>query len=126
MESHADGGHFFVGARLTFKNRDSVFVVIPAIIMTSGGKQIHPAQLPGKEKDDPPLVMLTGLNADDKEIELAFSGLVDTPDDHAQEQLVVEVSVKPMMSILWLGTLLIIGGTAIAFNRRLQGTTHKE
>jgi len=126
MESHAEGGHFVVGARLSFKDRDSVFVVTPAIIMTPEGRQIHPAPLPGYGKEDPPVVMLTGLNADDKQIELTFSGLADATHDQAQEQLVVEVSVKPMMSILWLGTLLIIGGTAVAFNRRLQGNLHKE
>jgi len=122
MENHTEGGHFVVGARLSFKGKDSTFIVMPAIIMASEGRQMQPAQLPGSGPDGPPVVTLTELNADDKQIELTFSGLGKASDQHMHEQLVVEVSTKPMMSILWMGTVLIIGGIVIAFNRRLSGT----
>jgi cytochrome c-type biogenesis protein CcmF len=120
MDNHTDGGHFIVAARLSFKGKDSTFIVTPAIIMAPRGRQMQPAQLPGSGQEDPPVVALTGLNADDKQIELTFSGLGKASEQHMHEQMVVEVSIKPMMSILWLGTLLMICGTLIAFYRRLR------
>jgi cytochrome c-type biogenesis protein CcmF len=119
MENHTEGGHFMVGARLSFKGKDSTFVVTPSIIMAPEGRKMHPVVLPGSG-EEPATVTMTGLNADDKLIELTFSGGENTPAGHAHEQLVVEVSIKPFMSILWFGTLFIIGGTVIGLNRRLR------
>ncbi|MCB0261418.1 MAG: hypothetical protein KDE62_17070, partial [Calditrichaeota bacterium] len=34
------------------------------------------------------------------------------------DQLLLEVSRKPFMSVLWLGSILIMAGSLIAFKRR--------
>lgn len=120
MENHAEGGHFVVGARLSVAGKDSTFIITPAIILASEVRESQPAILPLTDPGKQVSVALTGLNADEKQIELSFEGLTEDT-GKAQDQLVVEVSIKPMMSILWLGTLLIISGAIIALNRRLAG-----
>jgi cytochrome c biogenesis factor len=39
--------------------------------------------------------------------------------DTSPEQLLIEISRKPFMSILWLGTIFITMGTVIAFGKRI-------
>ena len=88
---------------------------------------MEPALLPGlphSEDTGHPSVILAGLNADEKRIQLVFHGLTEeTSHTHvAKEQLIVEISKKPFMSILWFGTVLLILGTVIAFKNRLRLT----
>jgi cytochrome c biogenesis factor len=42
---------------------------------------------------------------------------VDAP---KKDILVVEISKKPMINILWFGTILVIGGQVIAFRKRYK------
>ncbi len=67
-------------------------------------------------------VTLNNLNADTKMVELLFEGLgeVETVTDDHPEQLVVEFSQKPFMSILWFGTIILIIGTLISFTQRIK------
>ena len=82
---------------------------------------MQPAPLPIQTQTgaNTPEVYLTGLNADEKSIELTFTGMPDQHSGNSSEQLIIEASLKPFMSVLWLGTVLIIGGIIIAFIRRL-------
>ena len=127
MSNHETAGHFKVGAVLEIAKDDQKFVVKPAIIMGSRGKEMEPALLPSTvhlDNADHPSVILAGLNADEKSIQLIFHGLPEaaSPSQEAKEQLVVEVSKKPFMSILWFGSILVIIGTIIAFKNRLRLT----
>jgi cytochrome c-type biogenesis protein CcmF len=125
MANHQTAGHFRVGAVLEIEKEDEKFVVKPAIIMGSEGREVEPALLPGmphSEDSGHPAVILAGLNADEKRIQLVFQGLHEEQpqEEVAREQLIVEVSEKPFMSILWIGTILLILGSIIAFMKRLK------
>jgi len=93
----------------------------PALVIGSRGRRMKSAALPfSKDMGDSslaPAVSLAGLNADNKSIELQFSGVAGDQGEQ-KEELIVEVSRKPFMSILWTGTLIMIAGTIIALRRR--------
>ena len=60
---------------------------------------------------------LSAINVEQKKVLLELLG----GDQHQQEigaSLIVEVSTKPLMMVLWTGVVLIIGGSVIAFKRR--------
>jgi cytochrome c biogenesis factor len=74
-----------------------------------------------------PTVILNDLNADQKIVALVFTGTATAPAAAAAQsatvtdELVVEFSKKPFMSILWSGTVLLMLGTLIAFRKRVSG-----
>jgi hypothetical protein len=67
-------------------------------------------------------VILTGINADRKSILLNMnrSASNDKSINSPYESIVVEISHKPLMSILWLGTILITIGSVMALRKRIQ------
>jgi len=126
MTPHEDGQNFQVGAVLHVVKGEHHHTVTPSIIMGSDGRKTQPAIIHQKTAYDPEVsVTLTNLNADTKMVELSFSGLNEAGDvdhDHA-EQLVVEFSQKPFMSILWLGTILLLAGTLLSFTQRIKSVS---
>jgi cytochrome c-type biogenesis protein CcmF len=123
MTPHEDGQNFRVGAVLHVVKGEHHHTVTPVILMGPDGRKTQPAIIHQKTAYAPEVsVTLTNLNADTKMVELAFSGLGESEEadhDHA-EQLVVEFSQKPFMSILWLGTILLLVGTLISFTQRIK------
>jgi len=123
MTPHEDGRNFQVGAVLHIVKEDFHHTVTPILLMGSEGKQSQPAIIQPKDAYGPEkTVALNNLNADTKMVELVFEGLGDTEavtHDHP-EQLIIEFSQKPFMSILWLGTILLIIGTLISFTQRIK------
>jgi cytochrome c-type biogenesis protein CcmF len=75
-------------------------------------------KLPGPQEAN---LILVGIQADEKAINLIYRG----PDSSAEQEpeeipprIVVEVSTKPGMTLLWLGTFLILLGGCFAIPRR--------
>jgi cytochrome c-type biogenesis protein CcmF len=126
MTPHEDGKNFQVGAVLHVVNGEHHHTVTPVMLMGSDGRQTKPAIIHPKSAYAPEVsVTLNNLNADTKMVELVFSGLGEAEavdHDHA-EQLVVEFSQKPFMSILWVGTVLLLIGTLISFTQRIKSIT---
>jgi cytochrome c-type biogenesis protein CcmF len=125
MANHQSGDHFRVGAVLEFVKEGQKFVITPALLMGAKGRQMEPALLPSKHSDAGqahPSVVLAGLNADQKRIDLVFRGLNNPAEKNEaqREQLIIEISEKPFMGILWVGSVLLLVGTAIAFKKRLR------
>ena len=82
----------------------------PGMIMRGQKKEVLYAELPDKKQK----VMIKGINVDTGSLMLAVSGGNDGNDIYAgKELLAVEVSVKPLISILWLGTILLVIGFII-------------
>ena len=126
MTPHGNGGDFSVGAVLDIRKDDFKYTAIPELIISSEGRRAKPAIIPtqnpyGKEIK----ISLTAMNADDKRIDLVFQGFSD--DVHVghnhDEQLVIEFSQKPFMSILWLGTILMLIGTVISLIQRTRAAS---
>jgi cytochrome c-type biogenesis protein CcmF len=123
MTPHEDGRNFQVGAVLHVVKGEHHHTVTPIMMMGSEGRSSRPAVIHQKSAYGPEVsVTLNNLNADTKMVELVFSGLGETEavdHDHA-EQLVVEFSQKPFMSILWVGTVLLIIGALLSFTQRIK------
>jgi cytochrome c-type biogenesis protein CcmF len=126
MTPHEDGRNFKVGAVLHIVKGDFHHTVTPVMLMGSEGRQSKPAVIQPKSAYNPEItVTLNNLNADTKMVELAFTGVGEAEavtHDHP-EQLVVEFSQKPFMTILWIGTILLVLGTLISLSQRIKSIT---
>jgi len=125
MQAHQDGKSFNVGAVLEVKEGEHTHTVKPVLTMGPAGKQSHPVVIPTHGRYAQEItVALNGLDADNKSIDLHFQGLGSTSaaagEALAREILVVEFSKKPFMSILWLGSVLLLAGAVIALTQRIK------
>jgi len=64
-------------------------------------------------------VAIERLNADRGEVTLRFTNL-ENPVSDQPETAIVWVTVKPLMSVLWGGCLLLLGGGSLAIYRRAR------
>lgn len=78
----------------------------PGLLHTAGGDTI--------------LVTIAGLQVDRGEIVLDVPGLLDSGEP---ERLVLDVSRKPLINLVWAGAILILVGCSIVFVRRLTDPT---
>ncbi len=114
-----------MGARLEISNGDEEYEVVPVLFYDGTGKRSEPAtfQVNSDGMDQEASVILNELNANEKLVELHFTGLEsDAKTAQPQEQLLLEVSKKPFMNILWFGTVLIVLGAIISLKRRTSET----
>lgn len=122
MSQHRESGVMRVGANLDIIRGSDTWSVAPALLYEQGGNRSEAAAIPARSANSSASVTLEQIDADQKMIELAFHGLGDDAAAGAApaEQILVDVSKKPFMSVLWLGTILIILGTAIGIKRRMN------
>lgn len=124
MKSHSEGGAVKVGAKLAISAGSDKVEVMPLIFYDQNGKHSEPALFSLKNKQIS--ISINQLDASQKAIELHFDGLApaDNPTNSQQnEQLLLEVSKKPFMNILWVGTILIVAGAIIPLSRRIKEST---
>jgi len=123
MANHESGGHMVVGADLEIEVDGTTTAITPAILIGAKGRQMQPATMPHRASEtshNHPSIFMTNLNADQKQIELVIQGLEGEESEASVEQLIVEVSKKPFMSILWIGTVILILGSVVAFAKRVK------
>ena len=127
MTNHGEGSNsqMQVAAILDVEFEGQKYELKPALVIGSQGRRMKAVALPYdrvvNDSSLSPQVALAGLNADNKSIELRFTGVTGNQGEQ-KEELIVEVSRKPFMSILWTGTLIMIAGTVIALRRRTVGS----
>lgn len=111
MDQHFESGEMAVGAVLEVTHDSVTETVTPYLSFTERGKETMAAQLPGGEGS----VLLRDIQADAGMVSLQFSGIkgMDVVD-----LLVLEVSKKPLINLVWLGIILICIGTLVSFARR--------
>lgn len=116
---HGEAGSFMIKAHLQVAANADTFALAPGMTMGQNGMQSAPEPFPAHSGAT---VQLVNLNADQKSVELEFAGLGN--DGHAShgkpEQVVVQISKKPMMSILWIGSIVMVIGFVIALYRRIK------
>jgi len=104
-----------VGATLEITHESEKQFLTPAIVM--GGTQTEDSLrvilLPGGEGH----LVLERINADDKSVTL---NLIQTNPRPGKNLLVLEVSRKPLINVLWLGTVLIMAGLLIVTYKRAK------
>jgi cytochrome c-type biogenesis protein CcmF len=126
---HEQRGSMTVGAvlKVSFEGREHE--ITPAIQVDPQGKQSYvPAELPVLHHPTKgvahPQITLAGMSVEQKKILLALHGIETETTHPTKQQLILEVSIKPLMMVVWTGVVLILGGTAISFRRRLVENRH--
>jgi len=115
MSTHQMGSKISVGATLKVKRDGEVDTLIPTISMDESSQQQFQEMvyLP----DGGNGLILEQIDADRKMVKLSLLA----PEDEPQKNLLVlEVSKKPLINLLWLGTVLIMLGLAISTYRRAK------
>jgi cytochrome c-type biogenesis protein CcmF len=110
-----------VGAKLSIAYKDEKPVIlIPVLDITQHTNSKGRVKLPGP---DEAFLNLTKINANEKSITLVYDG-PDTAakDMHATQKqkaaVILDVSIKPGMTLLWIGTILMALGGIVGIIRR--------
>lgn len=124
MSSHADGsGAITIGAALEVKKGEKKINLSPHLVMLGQRRSSEPLPIAFDDQNEGiiPTVALSAVNADDKSIQLLLNGLENNAEIKKvrPEKLIVEISKKPFMNILWSGTVILLVGTFISLQRRI-------
>lgn len=112
-----------LGARISvsYKN-DAPEIILPVLDMSHPDSPGNGVRLPGPEEA---FVTLTKVNADDKTITLVYEGAESATREketasNQEMSVIVDISVKPGMTILWAGTVIMLFGGLVGIVRRRQ------
>jgi cytochrome c-type biogenesis protein CcmF len=125
MGSHSDPGAMAVGAVLNVSAEGKNHEAVPQLVFNQRGeRQMMPAELPilsnGTNGKEPPHVSLNAISVEQKKVFLELHGVGNESHVPVPLQLILEVSTKPLMMVVWTGVVLIIAGTALSFKRRIS------
>jgi cytochrome c-type biogenesis protein CcmF len=120
--THGQTAAMGVGAVLNVSVSGTRHEVIPQLLFHQNGeREVIPAELPSLHLPSKgmmrPQIALQDLNVEQKKVMLELLSGDAAPAGH--QELIVEVSAKPLMMVVWTGVVLIILGTAIAWRRRM-------
>jgi cytochrome c-type biogenesis protein CcmF len=114
LGKHGSPDSIRIAARLTVTAEGKVTTLSPVMMIARGKRTTEPTPLPQiSSSTSSAFVSLEGVNVTEKSVQLAVT-------DEMSDQVIVEVSKKPFMNVLWLGTVIMIAGVGIAIGRRLQ------
>jgi cytochrome c-type biogenesis protein CcmF len=103
-----------VGATVTITNGDSVETYTPEILVTTSG-EVAPIPV---ELDNGRELMLESVSVNSSIIKMRINGM-NLP--IVPERAVITVSTKPAIALVWLGTILmVVGGALAVFRRRVS------
>ena len=119
MMGRQNGQGVSVGADLvvSYKNEDPVKLK-PVLTLGKEGNSAKPVRLPGPVEA---YLSLVKIEASAGSIVLEYQGPAAGPDKGTEKTppaFIAEVSIKPGMTVLWLGTFLILVGGSIGVVRR--------
>ena len=118
---HANMGAMTVGAVLNVEVNGKSQEIIPLLTFDDkGGRNPIPIELPTiANMPHKPMIALTGLSVEEKKIVVELLGFGQHEEAPPTQALVVDISIKPLMMVIWTGVVLIILGTLIAWRRRM-------
>ncbi|MGB5139735.1 MAG: cytochrome c-type biogenesis CcmF C-terminal domain-containing protein, partial [Candidatus Zixiibacteriota bacterium] len=111
MGNHSDPNTMQVGAIMEVTKNGQTQTVTPKVAFTQSGKQFIKADMPEGQG----LVMLQDIQADAGAVSLQFAGV---PGMDVIDLLVLEVSKKPLINLVWVGLIMVVLGTFVSFIRR--------
>ncbi|MBI4811714.1 MAG: cytochrome c biogenesis protein CcsA [Ignavibacteriales bacterium] len=121
---HAEMGAMSVGAILDIISDGKKHQVVPMLTFGQNNERRPiPAELPTLkgyvDMGMKPHVTLNALSVEEKKILLEFHGFTQPHEElQAAQSLVVDISIKPLMMVVWTGVVLILIGMLIAWRRR--------
>jgi len=113
LSSHGESSAMQVGAVLHLRNSTDSISVVPVLAIQQGGQRDRePVPVEGTDL----VVTLEDVHPDTRVADIRFSREGET----ATELLVLEVSHKPLMQMVWLGAIVIVVGAFISFYHRYR------
>jgi cytochrome c-type biogenesis protein CcmF len=100
-------------AKINGQGPNGNFVLKPAIIIKGQEKKVINDRLPETERD----VHLHSVNVDAKSLTLMIDQKMDAAESK-KEMLAIEITEKPLINLLWLGTFIMIAGLIVALKNR--------
>ena len=114
MDPHGmNEGNIKVAAVIDVKDKNKTLLetIRPSVNMKGNKKDVTPATIVQTKEE----VLLTGINVENQSITISVSGHEDKNAHIVKaELLAVEISVKPLINILWLGTIIIVLGFVLS------------
>jgi cytochrome c-type biogenesis protein CcmF len=122
--AHAQTSAMTVGAVLQVNIHEKVYEVIPQLMINERGeREIQSAELPALQLPAKagahPQVTLDAMNVDEKTIVLGFHGFKGLAATMDLQELIVDISIKPLMTVVWSGAVLMLVGILIAIRRHI-------
>lgn len=96
---------------LIFQGRDST-VLRPAIIVNKNDRELESAQWVEKNIE----LSLAGINVEERAATIYYNNKLNTA--RPAKYIVLEISEKPFISILWVGTIILIFGISISLRQK--------
>ncbi len=123
MAPHGEPGEMAVGAVLNVRTQGADHEVVPRLTFNERGeRKLVPAALPAlhypTNELSNPQISLSAISVEEKKVLLELLGTDMSGVEPTLPQLIVEISTKPLMMVVWTGVVLIIAGTAISLKRR--------
>ncbi len=124
---HGSPGAMSVGAVLNVEVDGTVHEVVPRLTFEGDGtRKMIAADLPLVRGSSmgatiSPQVALNSLSVEEKKVYLELVGFGEHMGPAPAEELLVDISTKPLMMVVWSGVVLILVGTVVAWWRRLKG-----
>lgn len=123
MNAMMSGGEFRITAVLNVKTTDGETTVRPAIVMKEGNRSTEAVEI----KEANLKIDIANMEAGSGKVDLIFSSLDGgsvTQNNGMKEVLTVEASIKPFISLVWLGVIVLVVGFIIsAFRRSKESLT---
>lgn len=116
--NHMEAGPLTIGADLTVKTAEGKTETVKPLFVVAGGEQpdLVAAKIGGTSKS----IYLLKINADKGLIMIGVTDK-DNPDEFkSSEKLIVNVSKKPLINLVWFGLIMIIFGAGASTYRRLK------
>jgi cytochrome c-type biogenesis protein CcmF len=118
MNSHnVDAGEVSVEAIINVSSQEADFVLKPLVRVQNQNKSTIPDNIPGSERE----VHIHEININEKSLTILIDDDIQTVAASAgrKEMLAIEVTEKPLINLLWLGTILMIIGLWVAILNRV-------
>jgi len=123
MSSHGQPGGMSVGAVLSVSAEGVEHEATPQLVFNERGeRQMMPAELPLLSKaanSTAPRISLNAISVEEKKVLVELHGIGAEVREPAGQQLILEVSIKPLMMVVWTGVVLIIAGSGVSLKRRI-------
>jgi cytochrome c-type biogenesis protein CcmF len=92
------------------------FVLRPAVKVRGEDRHVIHDTLPNTTRQ----VHLHGMNIEEHTVSVMIDRLISEKDvaDEQKEMLAIEITEKPLINLLWLGTFIMIGGMVVSLRNR--------
>ncbi len=118
MSGMTGGAKFKIGVDLTVKYNGKEEKIEPYMENDGQGPVYVPAELPSANLR----VTIVSINASNAQVDLLFTSLESNSQNQitAKEVFTVEASIKPFISLVWIGVLIMAFGFVVAVYRRYK------